>query len=570
MPGGTPINATVSQRERQYLMKRLASLQTERQSFMSHWRSLSDYFLGHRGRFMVEDRNKGARRDFKLHNNTSKRARRTLASGMMSGVTSPARPWFKLQTLDPDLSEFPPVKQYLTDVERLMLVVFAQSNLYDTLHAAYSELGTFGNAPVMCVEDFDNVVRFEIATCGSYYLGANDKHLIDTVYREFDMQADVMAKRFGFENLSPNTQRLIEQGNGQKWVTVVHAIEPNEDYVKDSPFAREFPYASIYFEKSDQRKGAEGVLRFAGYQEFPYMVPRWDVTGEDVYATHSPGMDALGDTKELQYWEKQNSKALEKQVDPPMVGDGSVIDRDTASLFPGDVTWAKGASSGRSPFMPAYEIRPDYAAVENKIQRIEHRISQAFYEDLFLMLAEIDRAQITATEIAERKEEKLLMLGPVLERLNNELLDPLIDRTYNIMARAGILPEAPPDISGQELQVEYISVLAQAQKAVSTQSMERFGLYVRGLAELNPEVLDKVDFDESVEQYADAIGVSPKILRQQEDVEEIRAQRQQQMAAAQAAEQANSVADTAQKLGDSELDDGRTGLQVVSDSLGIT
>ena len=174
------------------------------------------------------------------------------------------------------------------------------------------------------------------------------------------------------------------------------------------------------------------------------------------------------------------------------------------------------------------------------------------------------RSGITATEVAERHEEKLLMLGPVLERLHNELLGPLIDTTFDMAERAGILPDAPPELEGMELNVEFISVLAQAQRAVATQGMDRLIGTVGGLAQLKPDVLDKIDFDQVVDDLGGALGVNPKIIVPDNVVAALREQRAQVAQAQQAAAAMPAVVDAAKTAGDINMQgvqDVMTGLQ---------
>jgi hypothetical protein len=153
------------------------------------------------------------------------------------------------------------------------------------------------------------------------------------------------------------------------------------------------------------------------------------------------------------------------------------------------------------------------------------------------MISEMERSGVTATEIDARREEKLLMLGPVLERLHHELLDPLIDRTFAIAQRAEILPEVPEALSGHEVQVEYISMLAQAQRAVAIGGIERVVGFIGQLAGIDPQVLDKLDRDQAVDEVAKAIGAPPHIIRSDKEVEALRAERAQAQQAAQAAQQ---------------------------------
>ena len=286
------------------------------------------------------------------------------------------------------------------------------------------------------------------------------------------------------------------------------------------------------------------------------MAPRWAVTGEDAYGS-SPGMDALGDTKALQLLERRKAQAVDKIVNPPMRAPSSLLN-GRASLLPGDVTYVDVVQGGQQ-FAPVLEVPPLAVQVlGQEIARHEGRINAAFYADLWLMLSDAG-GQMTAREVAERHEEKMLQLGPVLERLQDELLDPLIDRAFALLGRTGQLPLAPEELQGQDLRVEYVSVLAQAQKLLGTASVERLASFAGNLAAAKPEVLDKLNADRLLEEYAAMLGTKPDLLLTSEEVEAKRARRaqaaamqQQQQAALATVQGARTLAQT-DMAGDSAL-----------------
>ena len=176
---------------------------------------------------------------------------------------------------------------------------------------------------------------------------------------------------------------------------------------------------------------------------------------------------------------------------------------------------------------------------------IQERVNSAFYADLFLMLSMSDRRQITAREIEERHEEKLLMLGPVLERLNDELLDPLIDRTFAAMLRGGQIPPPPRELEGVDLKVEYVSILAQAQKMVALGAIDRLAMFAGTVAQITQQPVDKVDWDQAIDEYGQALGVSPRVIVPDDKVAEARGARAQQQQAQQVAMMAQPMAQAA-------------------------
>lgn len=508
----------------------------ERESFMPHWRDLSDNVLPRRSRFTITERNKGDRRNKKIIDSTATLAARNLQAGMMSGLTSPARPWFALSTPDPSLSEFGPVKSWLDDVTRRMRTIFLKSNLYNALPILYGDEGVFGTSAMAILDDETDVIRAYTFPIGSYCLSQSSRYFVDTFLREYAMTVRQLVQQFGIENVSRRVKDMWDQGNYEVWIDVGHLIMPNEEFDPEKLSAKYKRFASVYWEAGNNEHG--GFLSESGFDEFPIMAPRWNLTGEDVYG-HSPGMDALGDVQQLQAMQRRMIQSVDKMVNPPMTAPTSMRNQK-ASLLPGDITYVDG-QQGQAAFKPAHEVRMPLQELSVLIQETQNRVKKCFYEDLFLMLANSDRRQITAREIEERHEEKLLMLGPVLERQNEDLLDPLIDRTFAIMLRKGLIPQAPQELQGMPLKVEYTSIMAQAQKMIATAGIERFVGFVGNLAAAKPDILDKIDLDQVVDEYGDMLGVPPKIVRPDDAVETIRqarAQAQEQQARMQQLQQA--------------------------------
>lgn len=529
---------------RKQFNKRLAGLKSEVSTFTGWWRELSDNHLAHRGRFLTNDRNKGHKRNTKQINSTSRKASRIQASGMMAGITSPARPWFRLATPDPRLGEFASVKQWLAQVEGIVNEVFNKSNLYNTLPTVYAEMGTFGTAAMGVYQDDEKVLRCKQYTVGSFMLGANGKGVVDTMYREYEQTVGQLVKEFGLENCSASVQQQWKRGQTEAWVKVVHVVEPNDDRDMMNPRAEHMRFRSVYYEADGKKSGPDDeFLRISGYMEFPIMAPRWEVAGEDVYATDCPGMMVLGDAKALQLAERRGYQALDKELNPPLQAPTTLQSQvQQGGLINGEVIFTADPTQ---KIETIYNVRPNLQALDAKIEKIEQRIMEGYFADLFMMLANSDRRQITAREVAERHEEKLLMLGPVLERLHNELLDPLIDRTFTLLQEAGHIPEPPEELKGIELKVEYISVLAQAQRMVAIGAIERMAGFVGELANLYPEARHKFNAEQALDEYGESLGVSPRIIRSDDEVSEIKAQeaKRAQMAEAMAmAEQASSMA----------------------------
>lgn len=535
--------ATETERER--LDKLYQSLDTERASFIPHWRDLADHVMPRRIRLNPSDSNKGDKRNQKIVDATATLAARTMRSGMMAGITSPARPWMRLITPDQDLNERSDVKDWLFTVTQRMHTVFLRSNLYNALPTLYGDQGTFGTASMAVLDDEKDVVRFMVIPVGSYSMAVNDRGIVDTHVRDIPMTVRQIVRQFvnmnepeskRWRNVSITVRNMWNQGTLDAMVPVCQTIIMNDDYDTGALQSRYKRYSSVYFERgSSDISENGGILRKSGYDDFPMLCPRWDVTGDDVYGTTCPGMDALGDIKALQLMQRRKAEAVEKMLRPPMVGPSS-LKTAKASIIPGDITYVD-MRDGQQQFRPIFEVKFDINAVGADIKEHQMRISRCYYEDLFLMLAQSDRREITAREIDERHEEKLLMLGPTLERENDELLDPLISRVFNIMVRRGMVPPAPEVLQDQPVKAEYISIMAQAQKMVSMSGLERFSTFVSNMSQAMPTALDKINSDNLVDEYAEMTGVSPRILNTDEQANKIRDERSKAQAAQAQAEQ---------------------------------
>jgi hypothetical protein len=522
---------------RDRLFTRWGQLKSERASWYAHWQELTSYILPRNGRYFRQDRDRGYRRHNNIYDSTGTRALRVLGAGMMSGATSPARQWFRLATPDPELNSYDPVKLWLDDVTKRMQRVFQKSNTYNALHQMYEELGTFGTAATILLPDYQSVIHHYPLTCGEYCISTDAKGRVCTLYREFEMTVSQVVKEFGLEKCSVSVQNMYRTGNLDQWVPVIHAIEPRADRDIGKRDAKNMPWGSYYFEVG----GEEGVfLRESGFQYFPALCPRWSVIGGDIYG-NSPGMEALGDIKQLQHEQLRKAQAIDYQTKPPLQVPASMKNRDVETL-PGGVSYYDGQSNG---IKTAFEVNLNLQYLLNDIMDCRERVRGSFYADLFLMLANTPNTRMTATEVAERHEEKLLMLGPVLERLHNELLSPLVDITFTRMVAAGALPPAPQELQGMDLNVEFVSMLAQAQRAIGTNAVDRFVGNLGAIARMKPDILDKFDQDQWADVYADMLGVDPSLIVADKEVAVLRDARNQAMAAK---EQAAAMQQTSQSV----------------------
>lgn len=529
---------------REKVQSRWDALKEERSSWMSHWKDISEVLLPRAGRFLPTENNRGGRASFrKILDSTGTRALRTLSGGMMSGMTSPARPWFRLTTFNPELDESYEVKVWMSQVTSLMQMVFYKSNTYRALQMAYEELGAFGTSATLIYDDFDRVIHCHPLTIGEFAIATDSRGRVNTVYREFRMTVAMLVQEFGLANVSRAVKDMYDRGQLDEWVEVINAIEPRTERDPRKTDAKNMPYLSVYFEKSGD-KGK--VLRETGFTEFPAMCARWSVTGGDIYGT-SPGMEALGDLCQLQQMQFRKSQAIDYKVHPPVLIPSEMKNMGTQFL-PGGVIPYSNAQQAQQ-IRSAYMVDLDLNSLLVDIQDVRQRINEAFYRDIFMLMVNSTDKTMTATEVTERHEEKMLLMGPVLERLNAEMLDPLINIVFNKLVQADLLPPLPEDLQGQQLNVEFISILAQAQKAISTNSVDRMFSVLGNLAGMKPDIVDNVDLDFWPQWYADALGVDPRFIVSGKKVAVIREQRAQAEQQAAAMEQLQGATQAAKNMG---------------------
>lgn len=563
----------MSETKRDRFNARLKQLDQLREPVMVEWRDLAENFLPRTLPWLLEQgkQSNRQRRNSKIINGTPRISARTLQRGMTAGVCSPSRPWFRLRHPDQELNKYQPVRLWLDEAVRVLEDMFARSNFYNSIGVGFGEEGLFGTSAMGMFEDAQDDLRCYPYPIGSYYIANAARGSADTLYRtvrytvrqfvqEFVMKdgRGIPLRTPDWSRTSPRVKERYDRNALEDMIDVIHVIEPNDERNVQYADARNMPIRSCYYETGKELPAV--LLRESGFEEMPVLISRWEIlTVDDPWGT-GPALDALGDAKALQFRERQKAKRIDKHNDPALVGHPDLKNK-RVSLLPGDVTYVGFTPTGGAPqLVPVHTVHHDTQSLTADIEAIQFRIQRAMDEDLFLMLSLSEQKDVTAEAIARKYEEKVTMLGPVLERQNDEKLDPAIDRAFAIALRRGLLPPPPEELQGQPLKTEYVSVLAQAQRLVAASSIDRFSGFIGGLAEVQakageaPTIFDKIDFDQAADEYADALGVPASVVRSDEQVEEIREGRAQQArmqqmaaaapAAAQAAKAAKDLSET--------------------------
>ena len=548
----------------------LSQMETQRQPWNSHWLQLSQYYLPRRYSYLHKHGNGDEQRRAAIRNEyildgTGTLAARTLSAGMMNGITSPARQWFRLRLVGFQDEMDHEARAWLDEVEKRMLRVMAESNFYKALAVMYLELAVFGTSTFLLYEDLQDVIRCYSPAIGEYFLGQSSAQRVDMFGRKFTYKLRQVTERWGRKNLPDALQARVDSNETTTQMqdyTVAHLIVPQSFDPKVRQYSSK-PFVEFYWQEGsvstqDSTQSADGqILEVSGYNEYPGVSPRWDTTANDVYGSTCPGMDALADVIQLQHETKSKGQILDGMRRPPIIADSRLKGKPTA-LVPGGITFIDGNSEvGVKPLQTA---PAPYGEISQDISMVQRRIQEIFHNDLFRMISQLDTVR-SATEIDARREEKLVLLGPVLDRFENEALDPAIRRIYSIMERAQLLPEPPESIANRELEIQYVSMLNNAQLAVSTVPIERFLAFTGEAAAVYPELTDVPDPEELSRMYAQALGVPAKGLRSREAAQDVREQRQQQLAAQQAAQEGEVLTNSAKQLSETDVGGGQNALQ---------
>ena len=593
------------------LNARRAQLDNDRQSWWPNWIDLVDHFRPYRGRFMMsggQDTNKGWRRNFRIVDSTPLQTNNICAAGLLAGTASPSRPWFTYKFSDAKLMQEPEVKEWVAAVTETNREILAHSNFYNALFEALGEYGVVGTMalgrewPLNSDPNEADIPSFYSFTIGSYLIGNDAKRRVGTWFRDFQWTVEQVVEKYkvgenlekdaAWVNISKTVRDAWENNKRDQMVWVRHAVEWNTEYRKGMLGWRGMRFRSTWYEvgggdddktladTKDPKNGDGRALRVGGFRDFPVFVARWYTNSEDAWG-RGWAMDALGDARALQFQQKRKAQAIDKLIDPPVVADASLRNQYTGMLA-GDVTFVAPDAGNSVGVKPIHEVKPDANLLLEDIRETQQRIRSVGYADIFAMFIQQEQSgqPITAAEVNAKQQEKLLMLGPVLEQMNYDLFNPLHEWLFAEGMRHGKYPPVPAAVGKATLRVTYVSMLAQAIQGLTSQAIKEFTAFVGevlGMAQAMQAspAGDKFNADAAIEEMGKATGVPPSLVRSDADVAQIRQVRQkqqdaqaQQQQAAQAAQNLNTHADTAQTLSQTPLGGGGSALDRLAGAVG--
>ena len=554
---------------RERLEKVVDGMRADRRPFENDWDEIGRLALPNRVDIVKPGYNRAKRRaNTATHSSAGRIACRRLVNGMATGLTSSARPWFRLRTSrDPELREYQPVKEWLEDVQLLIYTLFSRTNYYDMTKMQYADLGTMGVGATLGIEHPDYLAVWHHLPVGSFFISLDGGLRVNRLVRQTRMTVEQIYELVGGDRskLSDVVTRAYDKSEYNVIVPCVHVIERNDDGKGNRKSAGVGkPWRSIKWEVGQNNKNI--LLSEKGFDSQPFSAPRWETVGDQVYCDTSPGFDALPDLRELQLGARRKGRAMVGMVKPPLAAPAGLA-RTGLSLDPGTMNYIDAMSG--DVIKPLLQLDPRILTeIRTDLEATSRQVHELFYADLFLAISEMEGVQPrNEQELFFRNEEKLSQLGPVVDRVNIEKLEVDIDRAYTILKNLGVLPPIPKELLGQPLEVEFVSILAQAQKAAMNTAIERAARFVGFLMASFPDAGLKFDAEQAVDEFAATSGTSPRIIRSDEMVAELKermAQQQATQAAAAAAAPMRDAAQAAELLSKTQVDDdGTTMLQRV-------
>lgn len=494
------------------IMRQLSSLQSQREVWESHWQEIADYVVPRKAD-VTKKRTAGDKRTELIFDSTAIHAAELLSSSLHGMLTNASTKWFSLRYRDRDLNRNDQAKEWLESVEDVMYQAFARSNFQEQVHELYHDLITFGTGVMFIQGDRDNTLRFQTRHCSEVYLSEDMNGRVDTVFRRFKMPGKAVIERFG-DAVGQKIRNRAEK-NPYEMITLVHAVYPRMDRDPKNVKSDNKPFASVYIDPDEKI-----VLSNSGFDSLPYVAPRFLKASFEIGYGRSPAMTALPDIKMLNKMSEVTIRSAQKQVDPPMMvpDDGFMLPIRTV---PGGLNFYRSGTRDR--------IEPLNTGANNPLglnmeEQRRQAIRSAFYVD---QLTLYQGPTMTATEVIQRTEEKMRLLGPVLGRLQAEMLQPMIQRCYQLIADQRLFPAAPEVLQDVDIDIEYVSPIAKAQKQGDVREAMQLLELLGPMAQLDQGVLDYIDADGMAQHLMEILSVPATTTRGEIEVAQIREQRAQ-------------------------------------------
>lgn len=543
--------------ENQELAKRIterySALFTARTSWDSMWREIAAYIMPRRVPGLqgtVET--PSVQNEAMLFDTTAVRANMTLANGQLAWMSPLEAPWF---AFEPTGEQGDEEKRWLSKATRTARDELAISSFYTAVHEFYLDRGAFGTAAIYIESGSKRTINAQHWPVGTFVIDEDDNGLVDTVIREFKLSPRQAVLRFGEDKVSTKTLEASKDAKrANDKVCYLHAIYPREDAERDQAKLDDvnMPIASVYVEKDSNH-----VCKISGFEEMPVMVSRYLEWGSGYGGLYgwSPSFAALPEARQLNFLQKMMDALSEKMAFPPVLAPEELEGEIDPNAM--GVTYFSKDLAQMQALPKEWQTAGKYDIGLERVQERQKAINDAFHVDLFQMFAQLTK-QMTAREVAERSQEKLIQFSPTFSRLTSELFNPLLERVFGILLRAGKFGEVPQSMIRKLTettgfvpvpQVQYSSRIALALRSLPALGYQRTLERLVGMAQVVPAVLDNFDFDRAERDTSLIDGMPAEFLKSEQDVaktREARAQRDAEIARQQAMA---TAADSASKVG---------------------
>jgi len=519
----------------EWVIKNYDKLKADRGTWENHWQELAEYFAPANDQITSKSTS-GEKKNTHLLDSTPQHTNELLASALHSMLTNPSVIWFDMITGDPEADKDEAAIAWLQDSVKRMVEVLNNSNFQTQIHEVYLDLGVPGTGFLEMEEDEEDVVRFKSEHINKALISEDAKSRIRTVYKIYEFTAMQLMEKYGKDKFDEMFLLQLKNEPMKKY-EVIHGVFPNNEF---NPFKAAFsnkPYSSVHVLKCKKR-----LIKKGGFDEFPFAVPRWSKRSNEMHG-RSPAMKALPDAKMLNEVKRTSIIAAQKVIDPTLQApdEGVVLPLKTA---PGAINYYRAGTKDRiEPLQTGSQpgLGMDF------VDAIKMQIREAFFID---QLQLNEGPQMTATEVLQRTEEKLRMMGPILGRLHNELLKPIVDRVFGIMKRRGLFdPNVPEILLDKDLQVRYSSMIARAQRATEADNLQRVLGVMAPLIQLDPNVMDNINTDETFRYIANLFNLPQEIINSKRKIEKDRKAKAEMMQQQEDMVAEQHEADVASKLG---------------------
>ena len=509
------------------IIQRYNALKSLRDGYwLQVWREVRQYVMPTYSDYLTE----GGARGLNIFDTTAIEARKRLAAGMYNWMAPPDKRWFEIVPQDDELAKDEEVKDYFSEVTKVIALAMANSNWASVLIQVLNNLACGLDGVVYCEDGGTNTaLNFKSFPIETVCYSENSRGRVDTVFRELEMTSRQLLQEFGNDKLPDKIKREGTDPKQQdKKRKILHAVFPRQTRDPEVWDNKNMPFADVYIELETR-----AIIYESGFNEYPFAVCRFDKSDNETYG-RGPGMDMLPTIKMLNRMQQAYIVSAERRADPSwLVPDGSLMAKDF-NRDPGAVIPYKPDVNGAKP-----EILPEGgngAKEFQDIKEVQNNIKVGFFWDIFDPLG--DLKQITATEAEIRNEGKMIPFAPIAGNLHSELFRVVIHRVFGIVSRRGMLPDPPAKLlEHPDYKIEFVSKIALSIKKIESLGWLQTEASLANIAAVKPDVMDNFELDEIARDIALVNGSSPKWLVPAKDRDEVRAARAQQMQQQQQAEQ---------------------------------